>query len=171
MYKISCNDPSIQDIYVGHTTDFVIRKNGHKSKCLNENSPRHNVKLYKTIRDNGGWDNWSMLPIEEYPCENTIQARIRENQLIKELNSTLNCNIPTRDYKQYYEDTRDLFLEKSKTYRDNNKEKVAEYQKQYRQKNKEELSKKKLIWQKEHRQKLSSIKLKSNENVYASEKV
>ena len=26
IYKIVCNDLTITDIYVGHTTDFVVRK-------------------------------------------------------------------------------------------------------------------------------------------------
>ena len=32
-YKIVCNDLSITDCYVGHTTDFTKRKSHHKSDC------------------------------------------------------------------------------------------------------------------------------------------
>ena len=29
-YKIYCIDPSINDMYIGHTTNFVQRKHAHK---------------------------------------------------------------------------------------------------------------------------------------------
>jgi len=27
---------------------------------------------------NGGWNNWEMIPIEEYLCDTPLQARMRE---------------------------------------------------------------------------------------------
>ena len=50
IYKIVCNDLNIKDLYVGHTTDFRRRKGGHKSR-----SSSSDMKIYKAIRDNGGW--------------------------------------------------------------------------------------------------------------------
>ena len=38
IYKIRCEDENITDIYVGSTTNFIKRKNIHKSVCNNENS-------------------------------------------------------------------------------------------------------------------------------------
>ena len=35
-YKLCCKDPTISDIYIGHTTDFTRRKNAHKTSCCNE---------------------------------------------------------------------------------------------------------------------------------------
>ena len=35
-------------------------------------------KLYNTMRENGGWDNFEMIPIEEYLCDTPLQARMRE---------------------------------------------------------------------------------------------
>ena len=37
IYKITCKDPSITDVYVGHTTNFVQRKHCHKQSCNNNN--------------------------------------------------------------------------------------------------------------------------------------
>ena len=34
-YKIFCKNPEIIDLYVGHTTNFVQRKHGHKQNCIN----------------------------------------------------------------------------------------------------------------------------------------
>ena len=59
MYKIVCKDEELNYIYVGHTTDFTKRKSGHKTK-----SRTSELKLYKTIREHGGWDNFKMLQIE-----------------------------------------------------------------------------------------------------------
>ena len=42
-------------VYVGHTTNWDRRKCEHKRISNNENSSKHNLKLYKMMRDNGGW--------------------------------------------------------------------------------------------------------------------
>ena len=42
-YKTICNDLGVPDIYVGQTTKFAIRKNGHKTSCNNPLSKSHNV--------------------------------------------------------------------------------------------------------------------------------
>ena len=78
MYKFTCNDENIITSYVGHTKDFTKRKSVHKHNCINEKVKNHNLKLYVEMRANGGWDNWTMTPLEEYKCDNKIQARIRE---------------------------------------------------------------------------------------------
>jgi predicted GIY-YIG superfamily endonuclease len=84
IYSIICNtDNSL--IYVGHTLDFTTRKYHHKS-----NSKNHTKLLYQTIRENGNWENFTMKPIMEFPCENKIQARIQEQKCMVELKANLN---------------------------------------------------------------------------------
>jgi predicted GIY-YIG superfamily endonuclease len=56
IYKIVCNDFNVKDIYVGHTTDLIKRRSMHKYTCINENVKQHNLKIYKIIRENGGWE-------------------------------------------------------------------------------------------------------------------
>ena len=51
-YKIYCKDSAIDDLYIGHTTNFVQRKHAHKQGCKNNKSSNYNCKLYKVIRDN-----------------------------------------------------------------------------------------------------------------------
>jgi len=53
IYKIFCNDTSVTDIYVGHTTNFIKRKYQHKVLC----NTGKKLKIYDLIRKNGGWDN------------------------------------------------------------------------------------------------------------------
>jgi hypothetical protein len=93
IYKIVCNDLLITDIYVGSTTRFTLRKNRHKSAC-NSSAKASEFKVYKIIRDNGGWDNWSMIQIEEFPCVNGNEARARERYWYERLNPTLNAVRP-----------------------------------------------------------------------------
>lgn len=92
IYKLCCLDNNVTDIYIGHTTNFRMRKSQHKSSCKTEsNKKTYNLKVYQCIRKNGGWDNWNMVQIEEYPCKNIREAGARETHWMKELNSTLNC--------------------------------------------------------------------------------
>ena len=95
-YKIVCNDLSITDCYIGHTTDFTKRKNRHKTNCYYETNARYHMRVYSFIRECGGWDNWSMIPIEEASCESVLDALRRERELIEANECTLNCQIPTR---------------------------------------------------------------------------
>jgi len=105
MYKINCRDPSITDLYIGSTCNFTRRKNEHKSVSSNDKSRNYNLKLYKCIRDNGGWDNFIMTPIAKFPCQDKISKLIEESRLIDKLKPSLNSCIPGRTRKQYYQDT------------------------------------------------------------------
>ena len=52
IYKITCRDPEIKDVYVGHTVDFIQRKHTHKQSCNNE---KNNCScFYIAIHVNGG---------------------------------------------------------------------------------------------------------------------
>jgi hypothetical protein len=94
IYKITCKDPEVKDVYVGHTTNFVQRKLCHKQSCNNPKSPSHDCKVYKVIRDNGGWDNWNMSIIDFYNCSDQYEARKKEQEYFMSLNATLNSIEP-----------------------------------------------------------------------------
>jgi hypothetical protein len=99
IYKIYCNNQAITDTYVGHTTNFFVRKHQHKNSC---NNSKNVLKIYKTIRENGGWDNWNMIEIAKYNCNDSTEARIKEQQHFEELKSTLNSCPPYVDKKKYF---------------------------------------------------------------------
>jgi hypothetical protein len=94
IYKIYCKDPSIKDVYVGHTTNFVQRKYAHKQSCVNEKNASYECKLYKIIRENGGWYNWNMTIIDFFNCQNQHEARIKEQEYFILLNATMNSVEP-----------------------------------------------------------------------------
>ena len=128
IYKLVCNDLLITDLYVGHTTDFTNRKKSHKGCSLNANYTGYNCKVYKMIREKGGWNNWSMIEIEKYPCNDDNEARSRERYWYEVLNANLNMISPTLD------------VEKRKNYYENNKNKINDKQKEYYKKNKNEIN-------------------------------
>ena len=101
IYKIVCNDLDVKDHYVGSTTDFIKRKSRHKTNCNNENNKYYNLKVYKTIREHGGWSNWSMVVIEKFPCEDGNEARTRERFWFEVLDAKLNVRFPKRSDKEY----------------------------------------------------------------------
>jgi hypothetical protein len=94
IYKITCKDPNITDVYVGHTTNFVQRKHTHKQSCINSKSPNHNCKLYQVIRNNGGWGNWCMEIVNFYNCKDHYEARKKEHEYFDILHATLNSIEP-----------------------------------------------------------------------------
>ena len=98
MYEISCNDKSIKENYVGQTKNYRVRKGTHKCGCNNKCSKTKERKLYKFINENGGWDNWTMRPLEEIECTTHMQALIREQYWITEKQATLNRE-PTKGDK------------------------------------------------------------------------
>jgi group I intron endonuclease len=134
IYKLCCRDTSIKDEYVGSSVDFTERKRCHKNDCNNPNSKKYNIYVYKFIRDNGGFENWSMIQIEKYPCENRRELETRERYWIETLESKLNSNIPTRTakeyHKQYYEEKKDEVLEYNKQRYEEKKDEILEKNKE-----------------------------------------
>lgn len=94
IYKITCKDVNVEDIYVGHTTDFVQRRKGHERSCIHTKSVNYNCKLYQVIRANGGWNNWKMEIINFFNCKNLYEAREKEQEYFIALKATLNSVEP-----------------------------------------------------------------------------
>jgi hypothetical protein len=94
IYKITCKDANVNDVYVGHTTNFVQRKHAHKQSCINIKSPNYNCKVYEVIRNNGGWNNWTMEIINFFNCIDHYGARKKEQEYFVLLNATLNSIEP-----------------------------------------------------------------------------
>ena len=88
IYKITCKDPDIKSIYVRHTFNLHKRSLQHKSNCNNSNNKEYNSRLYKAIRDNGGFNNWTIVVVENYiDCSSLDDARARERYWCDELNA------------------------------------------------------------------------------------
>jgi hypothetical protein len=153
IYKIVCNDLNVKDCYVGHTTDMTKRKWAHKSRCNNEKNKAYNQKIYKIIRENGGWENWNMVLVEEFPCKDKFEACKREREVYEELDAKLNMVIPYRtqeEHKQYHkqyhkkynQEHKEVIKEKKKQYNQEHKAQISEYGKQYWEEHKKEIAEK-----------------------------
>jgi len=136
-------------VYVGSTTNLTKRKQHHKESCLNINHKRHNLKLYVNIRENGGWENWIMIKICDYPCDNRREAEKEEDKYMMVLKANMNSHRAflteeeKKEYKQQYKkDNKDIIKEKDKEYRENNKGKKKEYNKEYRENNRDKINEK-----------------------------
>jgi GIY-YIG catalytic domain len=150
MYKIIPKNNYLSYCYIGHTKNFSERKRQHKQQAININGNKSHQKHYETIRNNGGWDQWEMIEIEKFICKTKLEARIREQELIKEYNAnlnTLNAFVTEEERnatkkaitKKYIEENKELIKEQSKKYKEANKEIIAEQTKIYKEKNKEKI--------------------------------
>ena len=168
IYKLCCKDLSITDIYIGHTTNFTQRKRQHKYRC---NSSNDNFKVYPFIRDNGGWDNWDMVMLEEFSCENQLQATSRERFWMEQLNPTLNMVLPHRtkqeyqnseknkqSLKIYYENNKVEIYKKQKLYNEKHKEELKEYFKNYRNLHHEQLREQNKVYREQNKEKIRENK-------------
>ena len=158
IYKLIHNDAINDDmIYIGSTIDIKMRMYKHKDVCKNPNIKEHNSKVYKYIRENGGWNNWKYEIIDEvevtlrddiYEYEN---AYIRKYDAINKLNSRFarrtkkeylenNKEYIKRRNKEKYERNKEQVLQKDKDKYDKNKEQILKRVKEYRERNKDEIN-------------------------------
>ena len=126
-YKICCLDENVTEVYVGSTKNFTRRKYEHKY-----NSTNHHYKIYQFIRNNGGWDNFNMIPIREEECETKIRAIIIEEEIRCDLKAKLNS------IRAYI--TEEQLIERKHNYHELNKEKINEQRKEFRELNKERIN-------------------------------
>lgn len=127
-YIIKSKNELIKDCYIGCTNNFKKREYTHKSYCINNEAKQ--LKLYKFINQNGGWDEWTMYLIEETEYETKKECFERERFWIEMYEASLNkIKKPIR----YIEEKRDYTNKYNTIYRNNNKE----YYKNYRENHKE----------------------------------
>jgi len=115
IYKLKISGKS----YVGSTNNIHNRIIQHKSDCSNKKRIQHNYKLYKFIRENGGWKNVEVHILQE--CNKDVK-QIIEDFYIKHYKCELNDKGAKIDLekskenkRRYYEKTKQQVLEKRKT--------------------------------------------------------
>jgi hypothetical protein len=160
IYKIQHKEKD-ELLYVGSTTHFRNRKVQHKHKCYNPNGRAYNYKLYQTIRDNGGWDVFSMVVIKEFPCKNKQEALTEEERVMRQMKSSLNMirayttHEEKKEYnKKHYEKNKDKIKEYDKQKYEKNKEKIKEQKKEYREQNRDKVNEQKRQYYNENRVKI-----------------
>ena len=132
VYKIYCKDIAIKQHYFGSTCNAYMRFSNHKHCVNNYKGTKHHFKLYKFIRERGGWTNWICEIIQDNLEKN--EARNLEKECILNNEYSLNQLIPARTNKEW----RIANPQKMKGYSKKNYAKNPEYWRQYYQKRKEE---------------------------------
>ena len=89
-YKIYCKDVNFHDVYIGHKTNFVQRKHAHKRACNKSTDKSHHLKVYKVIREHGGWENWTMEIIGFKNCKDHSEACTIEQEYFDSYKASLN---------------------------------------------------------------------------------
>jgi len=118
IYKIYKNNK----IYIGSSKNIQSRLVKHKSDAKNINSKQYHYKLYKYIRECGGWENMNFEIIEHVKCNTSKELHNIEGQYIKKYGN-LNVYVAGRTNK-----------ESKKNYYNNNKQKYKDYYKKNKEK-------------------------------------
>jgi hypothetical protein len=180
MYKIYPKNSNLNYCYIGHTNNFNFRKRHHRLPCIDINHSKSHIKLYQVIRENGGWDEWEMVELEKFNGKTKLEARMREQELMKIHNANLNMlnayitederkatkNAITEKYreenkekirqqeKKYKEDHKEIIAEQMKKYRAENKDKINQKTREYRENNKEKHQEWQRIWREKNKESL-----------------
>ena len=72
--------------FVGATEHLKVRIRTHHA----DYHKHPDNKLYQTIYQNGGFDNWLFIKLYDFECENKTELKYREQRAIHKYNSTLN---------------------------------------------------------------------------------
>ena len=110
IYKIFCRDPTITETYVGQTINFDSRRDSHYIA-----STYRDLKVYEFIRSHGGWSNWKMVRIREYPhCTDKKELDRLEWYWWFRLGATLNSIKPGQ--KCDFEKFKEKLIDKTEQY-------------------------------------------------------
>ncbi len=165
MYKVCPKNKELNFCYIGQTANFENRKRQHIRNTTCETDKKHyHLKHYETIRNNGGWDEWEMIELEKFNDKTKLEARIREQELIKEHSANLNMLSAyiTEDERQankkaitekFRAENKEYLAEQTKKYKEEHKEVIAEQMKKYRAENKEKISQKKKEYKENNKEK------------------
>jgi hypothetical protein len=149
-----------------------------KHKSDSKKPEKVGLKIYARIAETGGWENWNMVVVEEYPdCESGEQARTREREWYERLGASLNMVRPYRSnaeavetavaYRvehseqiseraaQYYVENREQISERAAQYYVENREQIAENRARYYAENREQISERAAQYYVENREQIS----------------
>jgi len=126
IYKLHSYDNEL--IYIGSTIQTLSQRYGGHKAFLKQDRNTSSKILFENS------DNVIITLIKLFPCNCKSELEAEERKYIQNI-ECVNKAIPTRTTKEYYQDNRDVIVDKSKEYYQKNKEK----QYIYRQNNKEKI--------------------------------
>ena len=90
IYIIKNKNILLKEIYIGSTKNFSSRKSQHKKNTYNKRKKSYHRRLYRYIREHGGWDNFDMEILEYYPCDTIKEGQCIEFDYIDQMKPELN---------------------------------------------------------------------------------
>jgi hypothetical protein len=125
----------------------------HKSSCINPDNEKYHYKVYKYIRENGGWKNWKYEIIDEVEVANKYEGCKYEKEYITKYDclNKLNTQLTGLTKKECDETEEDYKRRMNIEYKKRNKEKLKEQSKEYRLKNYEIISQKHKEWREKNK--------------------
>ena len=135
IYKII--DNTNNNIYIGSTIKKYLcdRLSGHRQsykRFLKDNNKKCYCSSFEILKN----EEYQIILIENYPCNNRDELHSRERYYIELLNC-VNINIPNRTIKEWYEINKERIKEYKENWRNENKDKIGIKNKEYQEKNKE----------------------------------
>lgn len=157
IYMIKHKTDDTKKVYIGSTKDFKTRITNHKYNFTNDKKKEYNLNVYQYIRENGGWDEYEFVILENIKCNLKCELLDKEDEYILKYKDTcLNCirafltdEELAEHIKEYYNKNRDKYKEyyqknrnRIKEYYENNRESIAEKRKEYREINRNAIAEK-----------------------------
>ena len=128
IYRLVCNETGEQ--YIGSTIRTLAeRLSNHTREAKNEKMACKSKQII--LRG-----DYSIVLVEEYPCENRNQLERRERHYIETM-ECINYNIPTRTHQEWVEVNKEKIAEQHRLYQQEKKEEIIEYKHQYDKNNKD----------------------------------
>jgi hypothetical protein len=168
VYRLVCNNTGNQ--YIGSTTQSLSQRlGGHKTdyKRFIDGKMTRQISSFSILCEN----NFEMILIEEYSCENKNQLERRERYFIETM-ECVNKVKPSRtreekkEYKQKYQQEHKEEVQKYREkYQQEHKEEVQKYHQKYYQENKEELQKNQQKYRQEHKEELQKYQQERKEEL------
>jgi hypothetical protein len=144
IYKIVCNKTGL--VYIGSTCLTLCKRlykhKQHYKEWLNKKYCY--VSSFKIIENN----DYDIILIEEYPCDNKMLLRQRERYWIDNIDcvnivkSFVSIEEKKENNKIYNDNNKDIIKEKKKEYYENNKDIINEKNKEWYNNNKDIISEK-----------------------------
>jgi membrane-bound lytic murein transglycosylase len=156
IYKLVC-DNAIDFLYINFTKNPAQKKRYYKDNSYLIYKVHKNELLYQTIRENGGWDNWRFIVINQVNCtkyeihsicesyrkqelnykNNNLENSEQSFRLIRDYSSNITADISNIDIKEIQENTRKYKkiqenTEKYKKIQENSEEKIQENTEKYK---------------------------------------
>ena len=145
IYRLVCNTTGQQ--YIGSTVQSLSQRlGGHKKdfKRFSDGKETDKLTAFSILSEN----NFEMILIEDYPCENKNQLERRERNFIE----TMEC---VNKYKPAQ--TREERIEYNRQYHKDHQDELAKSQRDYYQDHKEEIDKRNKQYSKDHKEKLTAL--------------